>query len=195
MSLKIDYPTDLATFVGVSSKLDGFVYRADEGSVTIVWADMSAKNAMQFKANEALVTLKFSAKADKGTVGLTLDSWSELTGSDGAVLSMAKLSAPSTGIGNIPSIFSLGQNYPNPFNPSTIIQYGLPTQSTVKLVIYNVLGQVVKELVNTEQQAGFQSVVWNANVSSGMYFYQLEATSKDDPSKHYIETKKMLMLK
>jgi hypothetical protein len=65
----------------------------------------------------------------------------------------------------------------------------------VRLVIYNVLGQVVKELVNTEQQAGIQSAVWNANFSSGMYFYRIEATSKDDPSKRFIETKKMLLLK
>jgi hypothetical protein len=91
--------------------------------------------------------------------------------------------------------YFLGDNYPNPFNPSTTIQYGLPSRSSVRLVIYNVLGQVVKELVNTEQQAGIQSAVWNANFSSGMYFYRIEATSKDDPSKRFIETKKMLLLK
>jgi hypothetical protein len=94
-----------------------------------------------------------------------------------------------------PAEFALGQNYPNPFNPSTTIQYVLPTRSTVRLVIYNILGQVVKELVNTEQQAGYQSVVWNANVSSGLYFYRLEATSKDDPSKRFDETKKMILLR
>jgi hypothetical protein len=57
------------------------------------------------------------------------------------------------------------------------------------------LGQVVKELINTEQQAGIQSVVWNANVSSGLYFYRLEATSLDNPSKRFVETKKMLLLR
>ena len=57
------------------------------------------------------------------------------------------------------------------------------------------LGQVVKELINTEQQAGIQSVVWNANVASGMYFYRLEAASMDNPGEHFIETKKMLLLK
>ena len=96
---------------------------------------------------------------------------------------------------NILQDYFLGDNYPNPFNPSTTIQYGLPTQSSVRLVIYNVLGQVVKELVNTEQQAGYQSVVWNANVSSGIYFYRLEAVSTENPSKRFVETKKMSLLK
>lgn len=125
---------------------------------------------------------------------------------EGSVLTSASHLAPfvigsikhTTGTGKIdvvPTEFCLSQNYPNPFNPSTTIQYGLPAQSSVRLVIYNVLGQVVKELINTEQQAGYQSAVWNANVSSGMYFYRIEATSKDDPSKRFVETKKMLLLK
>jgi photosystem II stability/assembly factor-like uncharacterized protein len=96
---------------------------------------------------------------------------------------------------NIPKSYGISQNYPNPFNPSTTIQYGLPSRSSVRLVIYNVLGQVVKELINTEQQAGVQSVVWNANASSGLYFYRINATSKEDPSKRFVETKKMLLLK
>jgi hypothetical protein len=91
--------------------------------------------------------------------------------------------------------YRLFQNYPNPFNPSTTIQYGLPARSTVRLVIYNVLGQVVSDLVNTEQSAGWNQVVWNANVSSGIYFYRLEATSLDNPSKRFVETKKMLLLR
>ncbi len=95
----------------------------------------------------------------------------------------------------IPTIYSLAQNYPNPFNPSTTIQYGLPARSSVRLVIYNILGQVVKELGNTEQSAGWNQIVWDANVSSGLYFCRLEATSKNDPSKRFVETKKMLLLK
>jgi hypothetical protein len=95
----------------------------------------------------------------------------------------------------IPSVFSLKQNYPNPFNPSTTIQYGLPVRSTVRLVIYNMLGQVVKEMIHSEQQAGYQSFVWNTNVASGIYFYRIETTSREDPNKHFAETKKMLLLR
>jgi hypothetical protein len=95
----------------------------------------------------------------------------------------------------VPKKFSLSQNYPNPFNPSTTIQYALPVHSTVRLIIYNLLGQVLKILINREQQAGYQSVVWNANVSSGFYFYRLEAVSIENPTNRFIETKKMLLLK
>jgi hypothetical protein len=96
---------------------------------------------------------------------------------------------------DLPTHFNLDQNYPNPFNPSTTIQYGLPARSTVRLVIYNVLGQTIKELINSEQQAGYQSLVWNANVSSGMYFYRLEAVSNETNSKRFVGTKKMLLLR
>ncbi len=93
------------------------------------------------------------------------------------------------------SSFELSQNYPNPFNPSTTIHYGLPVRSTVRLVIYNILGQLVQELVNTEQPAGMQSVVWNAQCASGLYFYRLEAASTDNPNKKFVEMKKMVYLK
>jgi hypothetical protein len=96
---------------------------------------------------------------------------------------------------NVPQVFILSQNYPNPFNPTTTIQYLLPARSHVRVVINNVLGQVVKELVNTEQPAGNQSVVWHANVASGIYFYHIEARSVDHSENKFVETKKMLLLK
>jgi outer membrane protein assembly factor BamB len=91
--------------------------------------------------------------------------------------------------------YHLYQNFPNPFNPSTTIRYALPYQSRVRIRIFNALGQVVTELANNEQGIGYQSVVWNANVSSGLYLYRLEATSLDNPSKRLVETKKMLLLR
>jgi hypothetical protein len=92
-----------------------------------------------------------------------------------------------------PTGYELVQNYPNPFNPSTIIRYALPIASRVKLTVYNVLGQVVGELVNQEQTAGWKEVEWNADVSSGIYFYRIEATS--DPNNRFVQVKKMLLLK
>ena len=95
----------------------------------------------------------------------------------------------------LPVEFTLNQNYPNPFNPSTTIQYILPARSTVRLIIYNVLGQVMKELINTEQQAGQQSVIWNAPVASGMYMYKIDASEVDNPSIRFVNTKKMILMK
>jgi hypothetical protein len=95
----------------------------------------------------------------------------------------------------VPLTFTLKQNFPNPFNPSTTIQYVLPVQSNVKLVIYNILGQVVMELVNAEQSAGYQLAVWNATAASGMYFYRLEAVSTVDPHQRFVQVKKMLLLR
>ncbi|MFI5252195.1 MAG: SdrD B-like domain-containing protein [Bacteroidota bacterium] len=96
----------------------------------------------------------------------------------------------------IPKVFALSQNYPNPFNPTTVINYQLPDESYVRLALYNVLGQEVRLLVNQPEQAGYKSVQFDANsFSSGIYFYRLDATSVTDPSKHFSQTRKMLLIK
>jgi hypothetical protein len=88
-----------------------------------------------------------------------------------------------------PEIFALAQNYPNPFNPSTVIGYSLPKEMPVKLVVYNLLGQKVRELVNTVQRAGKYEVTLDAHsLASGVYYYRLEAGQ-------FIQVKKMLLLK
>ena len=72
--------------------------------------------------------------------------------------------------------FQLFQNYPNPFNPSTDIRFEIKENANVNLSVYNVLGQKVAELVNSELPAGIHSVSFNAsNLSSGIYFYELKA--------------------
>ncbi len=76
--------------------------------------------------------------------------------------------------------FDLQQNYPNPFNPVTYIDYRLPVQSKVQLNIYNLTGQMVKSLVDSNQPKGVHRVEWhgtdqnNLPVASGIYFYRLE---------------------
>lgn len=100
------------------------------------------------------------------------------------------------GISNqIPKEYSLAQNYPNPFNPSTIIRYGLPFQSGVTLEIYTILGQQVALLTNEVQDARFYEVKWQATVSSGLYFYRLRAHSTENPTKHFVQVRKMVLLK
>ncbi|MGA9405977.1 MAG: LamG-like jellyroll fold domain-containing protein [Bacteroidota bacterium] len=96
---------------------------------------------------------------------------------------------------DIPADFELSSNYPNPFNPSTTIRFGVPVQSRVKIEIFNILGQRVTELADTEVGAGYFEKVWQANYASGIYFYRIEAVSLSDPSKRFVATKKMLLMK
>jgi len=97
------------------------------------------------------------------------------------------------GGGEIPDRFALDQNYPNPFNPATVIGYSLPSDSRVTLSVYNVLGQKVATLVNGTVAAGTHQVEWKAQVSSGVYFYRIEATGAGDASHRFVQTRKMVL--
>ncbi|OGC83213.1 MAG: hypothetical protein A2V73_06865 [candidate division Zixibacteria bacterium RBG_19FT_COMBO_42_43] len=98
------------------------------------------------------------------------------------------------GIRRIPTEFSLSQNYPNPFNLSTQIKYSLPRDAKVQIVIYNILGQKIKNFDLGYQTAGYRSVFWDGKdnsgneVGSGIYFYRIVAGE-------FNETKKMTLLK
>jgi hypothetical protein len=95
----------------------------------------------------------------------------------------------SSEAGTIPTEFALSQNYPNPFNPTTTIQFALPQNSDVKVVVVNMLGQVVEELVNGNLDAGYHNIRFNAsNLSSGVYFYKIEAGD-------FVSVKKLMLLK
>lgn len=94
-----------------------------------------------------------------------------------------------------PEGFMVMQNYPNPFNPTTTIRYALPNTSKVIVTIYNTLGQQIAALVNAEQASGWHEAVWKANVSSGLYFYRIDAVSTAEPQKRFTQLKKMILLK
>lgn len=90
----------------------------------------------------------------------------------------------------IPTDYQLYQNYPNPFNPSTTIRFALKTEGDVKLTVYNMLGELVKELINEKVAAGSHEFAFNSdNLPSGSYVYRLEANNE------YIGAKKMVLLK
>jgi hypothetical protein len=153
----------------------------------------------EFNANECSITKSGTTYSISGSRTRTTHSSEQTTTRTVDLIATVSLYASPTDVEQIenrtPTTFNLQQNYPNPFNPSTTIQYELAAHSIVRLVIYNTLGQVVEELLNTEQQAGIQSVVWNANAPSGLYFYRLEATSLENPQKKFVESKKMLLLR
>jgi hypothetical protein len=103
-------------------------------------------------------------------------------------------STQSIKIENIPDQFKLHQNYPNPFNPITTINYDLPQQTHVNLIIYDILGREVVKLVSEEIPAGYKTIIWDSRnnygdpVSAGIYFYQIQ-------TKDFVKTKKMVLLK
>lgn len=94
----------------------------------------------------------------------------------------------------VPKNFELSQNYPNPFNPTTNIEFAVPAKSHVELVIYNALGQRVRELINEDLDAGWKSVTWDGTdnsgntVASGIYLYRIEAGD-------FAQSKKMILMK
>tara|TARA_A100000164_G_scaffold229405_1_gene203489 strand:+ start:12 stop:965 length:954 start_codon:yes stop_codon:yes gene_type:complete len=96
--------------------------------------------------------------------------------------------------GIIPKDFALFQNYPNPFNPITFISYNLPQDVIVNITIYDMMGRIVKTLLNSSQKAGYKSIKWNATnnrnepVSAGLYIYLIQAGLST-------ESKKMILVK
>ncbi|MCK4654151.1 MAG: T9SS type A sorting domain-containing protein, partial [Candidatus Cloacimonetes bacterium] len=93
-----------------------------------------------------------------------------------------------------PAVTELGKNYPNPFNPLTTISYSLKEDSKVIIEVYNIRGQKVKTLLNSEVNTGNHKIIWNGKndadkpVSSGVYFYKMRANK-------YSSIRKMLLMK
>ena len=106
----------------------------------------------------------------------------------------AMLTVMGVDLTSIPDAYSLQQNYPNPFNPTTQIRYGLKERDYVSINIYNLMGKHVRSYVNTIQDAGYNTIFWNATdasgqpVPAGMYIYSITAGD-------FRETRKMILLK
>ncbi len=90
---------------------------------------------------------------------------------------------------NLPANYKLNQNFPNPFNPTTNIGFDVPRSGNVRLVVYDVLGNIVYKLVDGYLYAGSYKYDFNASdISSGVYFYTLTADN-------FVETKRMVLIK
>ncbi len=88
-----------------------------------------------------------------------------------------------------PSDFELSQNYPNPFNPTTKIRFSIPSDNHVKLTLYNLLGERVRDIIDNDYKAGTHEINLDASgLSSGVYLYKLE-------SGNYVNIKKMMVMK
>lgn len=188
-------------------ELTNFTATSDGGEVTLNWITASEKNNRGFELQKSNDGKSFYAAAfisGKGTTtqknNYSYTDKNALQGTsyrlaqfdyDGRVTYSKVIKTEGAGIRN----YSLNQNYPNPFNPSTKITYTLPYVSTVKLLLYNSVGQKVKELVSSVQQPGTHEYTLGANdLSSGVYLYSLTAFSNDNKI-HFTQTKKLIIIR
>ena len=198
------------TTITVTATLDG---KALEADATVRLAIDNESTATRDLDYAALFTprIEIPAGSIMGTVSFYVDPRADnleegdeiirLIGTidglegDEAEITISDPGAAKTVVQTRPEAFSLADNFPNPFNPATTIQYALPQAADVELTVYNVVGQVVRTLVAEHQSAGRYAVEWDAtddsghSLSSGMYFYRLQAGGE------FREVKKMLLLK
>jgi hypothetical protein len=157
----------------------------------IVWSSFCSGTIVQSDKGTNVASMlgePFVGSGSAGSIVLT-------SGFGTYILSKGVVSGIANSSLGVPAVYSLSQNYPNPFNPSTTIEYGLPSASKVRLTVFDVLGRNVATLYNGEQEAGYQRLRWNAPVSSGVYFYSIDATSVQNPERRFVQVKKMLLIK
>ena len=155
----------------------------ESGSVTLGYVEFELVDT--FDEYETTVTMSRSRLNEKAVV---------IDGST-AIYTNALLVVDDWGHGGVPEVYALQQNFPNPFNPVTQIRYQLPEVSLVTIQIYDIMGRVVRTLVNSETQiTGYRQVTWNAlndlgqPVSAGMYLYVIQAGQ-------FRNTRKMVFMK
>ena len=166
-------------------------------SSTVPWSSFGGGYATAFMGNTRVTSMVVQ--------GFTGASSSANSGIRSGFLVYPFRAPLSTGIQangekGLPATYELMQNYPNPFNPATTIQFALPRASSVRLEVYNVLGQEVALLADEVRPAGYHTVVWNGrnrngtSVSSGVYIFRLTAQDISGTSS-FSQLKKMILLK
>jgi len=93
----------------------------------------------------------------------------------------------------VPNAYAISQNYPNPFNPTTKIDFDIPFDGKVSILLYDISGRQVGSLVKDIKTAGYYTIQFNAsNLASGMYFYRIVAEGN---GQNFVSTKKMVLIK
>ncbi|MBX2990027.1 MAG: T9SS type A sorting domain-containing protein [Bacteroidetes bacterium] len=170
-----------------------FTWRPSGPAVDFYWFEIASDST--FEDSKIDSTLTDTIRVARGLVNHSLYWWRVRSKNEagwGEFSDVRRFSVLTTSSGTtyaVPQEFELAQNYPNPFNPTTTIRYGLPRNSDVSLFVFNTLGQVVEEMVNDYQQAGYHEVVFrNTRLASGIYYFQLRAGG-------VILTKKFVLIK
>ena len=167
------------------------MYGQGHAETKIVWCSFGSGTSVQNDKGTNIVSILGVPFVGSGSAGNVVLS----NGFGTYILSKGVVSGVSNSGHGIPSVYSLSQNYPNPFNPTTTIEYGLPSASKVRLTVFDVLGRNIATLYNGEQGAGYQRLRWDAPVSTGVYFYSIDATSLQNPERRFVQVMKMLLMK
>lgn len=191
---RLKYDTDVAEYVGKEAGESLFKdgrLRVEEVGPGVLMVLGGTPDSEEREGNGELISLLFRPRDGEESVRIRTDAVVALLG-DGrmaapVVPDPVRLTLP-------PETFYLLQNVPNPFNPETTIAYELPEAVQVQLVIFNLVGQRVRGLVDDFKAAGRYEAKWDArddfgrDVSSGVYFYSLEAGS-------FSTTRRMLLIR
>jgi len=199
VQLKIKYDPEQLTFsapklTSRSSSFEQPLYKDDgNGNLTVLFFRLSKAPITPGEGSILSLPVVTTSNFDKEKLQLYLKE-AILADTEAVVIPVEK------GEVILPKSFSLSQNYPNPFNPNTTIRFeigvdgGNQAAVNTTLKVYNILGQIVKTLINEPKLPGIYYLTWDGKneqgekVSSGLYFYQLR-------SGNYSETKKMVLLK
>jgi len=194
-TLAVSYDPSALTFVKAERAADALLSRGGPTPLfltreiepgQVILADVIAGDGTA-AGDGALANLIFWRIGSDGTATVSVDLARVFDGTGG-------VNVLSTMSHLIPSAYALSQNYPNPFNPETQIAYSLPEAGRVRLIVYNLLGQTVRTLVDEPQAAGRHSVRWDGRdeagrrLASGVYLYRLKA-------KEFSAVRRMVMVK
>jgi hypothetical protein len=174
VSLVLDIPAglDITTVKPADAlKAANFVYNIIEGKLYIEWFTLSALDISQ---GETLFTMTCSTNVDANSneFVFAIDGQSVMGDPNARIIDGAVISIPKVTI--VESAFNLGNNYPNPFNLTTEISYTLPEAGNVNLVVYDVMGNKVAEVINEDQNAGIYHITFDGtNLTQGIYFYRM----------------------
>ena len=188
-------------------ELTSFTANVTEGLVELTWATATEKNNSGFEIQRSLDGKNFAkigfVQGQGNSVKTSMYSFTDQPGGASEYyyrLKQIDLNGSFTYSNVIqtnvtaPNKFSLEQNYPNPFNPTTSITFNLKVDSKVTLKVFNILGQEVATLLNSNIQSGVHVVNFNASqLTSGVYFYRLKANGIDGSV--YNAVKKMILNK
>ena len=159
---------------------DGIVGLGVANIIKVTEAGMLDINSY-FKGNEFNGTITVAFRSLDTNRDLDFELVNASVAIDNVVNAVSELS--SVTLKAVPAVYSLAQNFPNPFNPTTTIEYSVPQSGHVELAIWNIAGQKVRTLVNENQAASYNRVVWDGRnnmgetVGAGLYIYKLTAGS------------------